>query len=87
VLALKSDGTLWSWREANPDEDNGAAEGQSTPVRVGRDSNWLHVASGGRHAAAIRTDGTLWTWGDNSEGQLGFGPETRRAKPSLLIRE
>jgi alpha-tubulin suppressor-like RCC1 family protein len=87
VLALKSDGTLWSWREANPDEDRGPAEGQPTPVRVGRDSNWLHVASGGRHAAAIKTDGTLWTWGDNSEGQLGLGSETRRTKPALLIRE
>ena len=43
----------------------------SSPKQVGSLTNWLVLAGGYRHTAAIKTDGTLWTWGDGSYGQLG----------------
>jgi len=54
-------------------------------VRIGNDSNWASVASGGGgnvstpgHALAIKLDGSLWAWGMNDHGQLGLGDNTDR---------
>ena len=86
-LAIKTDGTLWSWGY-----NNYGALGQnnttdySSPVQV-PGTNWDLVSNSyGRYSMAIKTDGTLWNWGDNSSwmggaifGDLAQG--TRRSSP------
>jgi alpha-tubulin suppressor-like RCC1 family protein len=74
VLAIKTDGTLWSWGENSRGRlglSDRYAEPSASPRQVGSDNNWDSVAMGQYHASATKNDGTLWSWGLNSEGQLG----------------
>ena len=75
TLAIKTDGTLWTWGRNNSGQlGHNAATDRSTPVTTfAGGTNWKQVAfsANGYHTAAIKTDGTLWTWGRNSYGQLG----------------
>jgi alpha-tubulin suppressor-like RCC1 family protein len=71
-LALKSNGTLWSWgRNIQGQLGIGSLVDTSSPVQVGTDNNWAKIATGNSHCLAIKNDATLWAWGDNSNGQLG----------------
>lgn len=70
-LALKADGTLWSWG-AN---DYGSL-GNSRPLqpqRIGADSDWATLAPGTYCSLAVKTNGTLWGWGTASAGDFGVG--------------
>jgi alpha-tubulin suppressor-like RCC1 family protein len=84
-LAIKTDGTLWSWGG-----NYGTGMGQlglgdtafrSSPVQIGALTTWLSIAAGGYSSMTIKTDGTLWSWGSNSYGQLGQGNTTNRSSP------
>ena len=84
-LAIKSDGTLWSWGiNLSGNLGDGAIDNKSSPTQIGSNTSWKIIATGkrpergptfegDRHCAAIKMDGTLWTWGNNSKGQLGLG--------------
>jgi hypothetical protein len=81
TLALKTDGTLWSWG------NNGVGQlGQnnrisySSPVQI-PGTTWSSISGSGAHSLAIKTDGTLWAWGSNSYGQLGQNNRTYRSSP------
>ena len=74
TVAIKTDGTLWTWGRNNLGQlginDTG---NRTTPVTTfAGGTNWKSVAGGYNHIAAIKTDGTLWVWGYNSNGQLGI---------------
>ncbi|HLG03194.1 MAG TPA: T9SS type A sorting domain-containing protein [Bacteroidia bacterium] len=79
-LALKYDGTVWSWGKNDLGQlgDNSTTD-RWTPVQVagpggaGFLSGIISIGAGARHAMALRNDGTLFTWGDNGSGQLGDG--------------
>lgn len=82
VLAIKTDGTLWSWGGNTAGELGlGDTTNRSSPVQVGALTNWKYVASNGQSTAAIKTDGTLWSWGINTFGQLGLNDTTSRSSP------
>ena len=73
-LALKSDGTLYSWGK----NDRGQLgisgnENKTTPQQVGNAGDWKAVSGGGDHSLALKSDNTLYAWGANSAGQLGNG--------------
>lgn len=71
-VALKTDGTLWSWGSNDEGQlGNGRVGGaQYEPIEILDDVKSFTL--GNRTAAAIKQDNTLWTWGENSCGQLGF---------------
>jgi alpha-tubulin suppressor-like RCC1 family protein len=76
-LAIKTDGTLWSWgRNDFGQLGLNNTTNRSSPTQVGALTTWAKVAGGGLSAAAIKTDGTLWTWGIGSVGSLGQGNTT-----------
>ena len=81
TLAIKTDGSLWSWG-GNLNGGNGLGESgrRSSPVQVGSLTNWkdLKIING---TQAIKTDGTLWAWGLNSSAQLGLGDVVSRSSP------
>jgi alpha-tubulin suppressor-like RCC1 family protein len=80
TVAIKTDGTLWSWGMNDQGQlgvnarDNSSPFSRSTPVTtfVGG-TNWKQASAGYQYSAAIKTDGTLWTWGYAYFGQLGKG--------------
>jgi alpha-tubulin suppressor-like RCC1 family protein len=82
-VAIKTDGTLWSWGKP---EDGALGAGlwvdnTRSPVRVGALTNWRLVSSGIYFSIAIKTDGTLWGWGHNTYGSLGTNNTTHRSSP------
>ena len=82
TIALKSDGTIWTWgSNAEGQLGTGITQNESTPVQVGSANTWAWVAVGGYYSIAIKNDGTLWAWGANESGQLGNGTNTASAVP------
>jgi alpha-tubulin suppressor-like RCC1 family protein len=84
-LAIKTDGTLWTWGDARYGAlgvNTVSGSGRSTPVTTfAGGNNWKQVSSGDRHSAAIKTDGTLWVWGFNTSGQIGTNNTTQTWSP------
>jgi alpha-tubulin suppressor-like RCC1 family protein len=79
VVALKGDGTVWSWgynhehQLGNPSLN---AEESARPVRSGMLSGVVAIAAAASHSAAVTAEGVVWAWGQNDAGSLGVDPET-----------
>jgi len=87
-LALKSDGTVWSW--------GWSAYGQlGSNVPIGTNSNVpgqvnnladvRAIAARYYHGLALKSDGTVWAWGMNDVGQLGDGHNVNRSTPVQVM--
>jgi alpha-tubulin suppressor-like RCC1 family protein len=64
VFAIKSDGTLWAWgREAHLFTGATNANADSSPLRVGADTDW-HASTPfcQKHPAFLKRDGSLWVF-------------------------
>ncbi|RKH49818.1 RCC1 domain-containing protein, partial [Corallococcus llansteffanensis] len=77
-MALKSDGTIWSWGSNLGD---GTTTSRSTPGQMQSLTGVVRLAAGNGFSLAEKSDGTLWAWGINDFGQLGDGTTTRREVP------
>jgi hypothetical protein len=88
TLAIKKDGTLWSWGRNNYGQlGDGTLTDSNEPILIDSDE-WNFVSAGNRFSCAIKPDGTLWTWGDNSRGQLGNNlPGTSNIVPAQALGE
>ncbi len=85
TLALKTDGTLWTWGRGNHGENGDlTAIYRSSPVQVGTLATWSGVSAGGYTSFAVRTNGTLWSWGYNAAGFLGLGDVANRSSPTQV---
>lgn len=75
TLAIRNDGTLWSWGSNNFYKlGYGTLSGTNpNPNMVGTSNDWQSVSAGQWHSAGIKTNGTLWVWGYNFYGQGGQG--------------
>lgn len=72
VVAVKTDGTLWSWGLNNYGQIGiNSTVDKSSPTQVGTDTNWSKVAASFNASFAIKTTGSLWSWGTNNSGSLG----------------
>ncbi len=78
-LALKNDGTVWTWGgnvggELGYDTGGiGSPHIQPKQMDPSYISDVIAIAGGDKHSVALKQDGTVWAWGDNSYGQLGYG--------------
>lgn len=88
-LAVKSDGTVWSWGS------NGCGQlgdqttvVRNTPVQVCGEfapfTDVISVAAGYAHSLALKSDGTIWAWGSNYYDQLGDLSTGDRRMPAYI---
>lgn len=72
-LALKTDGSLWSWGSPTNGRTLSGTVSRSSPgsVTVGGITNWKQISCAYTHAGGVRTDGTLLVWGFEQYGRLG----------------
>ena len=73
VVAVKTDGTLWSWGgNSYGEQGRNNTASSSSPSAVGSLTDWSVVHSGETGAVvALKTDSTIWTWGRDQFGMLG----------------
>jgi alpha-tubulin suppressor-like RCC1 family protein len=96
TIALKSDGTVWTWGMNSCSVlgtgpcgklGDGTEISRTTPVQVHGPGNAGYLTSvtaimGGEHDNyALKSDGTVWAWGGNFVGQLGDGTYTNTVTP------
>jgi alpha-tubulin suppressor-like RCC1 family protein/6-phosphogluconolactonase (cycloisomerase 2 family) len=81
-LALKSDGTVWSWGGNFSGElGNGSTTNSNLPAQVPGVAGVTDVKAGASLSLALQSDGTVRAWGDNISGQLGNGTNTNSHVP------
>ncbi len=81
-LALKSNGTLWSWgRNTFGRLGDGSTTNRNSPVLIGNDNTWVDIAASLGSSFGLKADGTGWSWGMNNYGQLGNGVNTNHYSP------
>lgn len=89
-MALRADGTVWTWGRNTHGQlgDNDEAQTDSLyfrdrnqPAQVPGLSEMVAVAAGENHSLALKADGTVWAWGDNMSGQVGDGSTLADATP------
>lgn len=84
TLAVKTDGTLWSWGSNNRGQlGDGTTVFRNYPMQVGTDTDWSTVAAGISHSIAIKENGTLWSWGCSERFALIGFP----SGPNVLVPE
>ena len=87
IIALKSDGSLWTWGLNNDGQLGiGTNRGSAIPERVGTENNWAAISAGSHHTVALKSDGSLWAWGFNNVGQLGIGTSGRGTNRNTPVR-
>lgn len=77
-LALKNDGTLWTWGCATGFMTSSGDSHSDVPVQVRKANgtpltNIVEISAKREHWLALASDGTVWAWGANAYGQLGNG--------------
>ena len=74
-LALKADGTVWSWGRNSQGQLGSGTIGpeRGLPEQISTLSNVIAIQAGDAHSFALKSDGTVWVWGWNGSGQLGNG--------------
>lgn len=74
ALAMKNDGTVWTWgNNVHGQLDDGTTTNRSAPVQVTGLSGVVSIGAGAGHSFAVKSDGTLWIKGVVWNGQLGDG--------------
>ncbi|MBT7161957.1 MAG: hypothetical protein HN904_04215, partial [Victivallales bacterium] len=87
VLALRDDGTVWSWGDPRGGQLGRTitrAVPADPPAAIPGLANVMKVAAGATHALALTHTGELYAWGGNHFGQLGTGTFDNAATPILI---
>jgi alpha-tubulin suppressor-like RCC1 family protein len=85
VIALKTDGTLWSWGDGRFGQLGlGNTTAYSSPKQIGSGTSWSSIGQTCFAGYAIKTDGTLWSWGYGLYGQLGLNNTTYYSSPKQV---
>ena len=86
TMALKADGTIWSWGRNDYGElgngvISGSLTGSNVPVQAIGITNPASISGGGFFSLALMPDGTVRSWGRNDHGECGDGTSTHRSLP------
>lgn len=85
TVAVKSDGTVWSWGIDSTQTgvlgyDNGAAR-VAAPRQVSGLPSIARISVGEKHTLALADNGTVWAWGNNLNGKIGNNSTTHVFTP------
>ena len=81
-IALKTDGTVWSWGNNNYGQLGiGGNENAEYPMKIEGLTNIIDIKIGYGFCLALKSDGTVWSWGKNDYGQLGNGSNANSNVP------
>ena len=83
-VALKRDGTLWSWGNNWAGQlGDGTTRNSRSPVRVGASTNWTRIWANLIENVGQQADGSLWFWGwDYTRSERGSSiPVPTRVSP------
>lgn len=90
TLALKSDGSVWSWGANTFGQlGHGTTTDSIVPKPVTNFSNVKSLISGGTSVLAVQNDGSVWGWGNNYSQQMledEYGQFTKLLTPTKLSR-
>jgi alpha-tubulin suppressor-like RCC1 family protein len=71
TLALKNDGTVWSWGNGLWGAiGDGFQDTRTTPVQVAGLTDVVAISTGGIFSMALTKSGTIYGWGSNSYGSV-----------------
>lgn len=87
-LAIKNDGTVWSWGENLYGQlGNGTTTDSNVPVQVSGLSGVTSAvaATGAFHCMAVKNDNTVWAWGRNTYGNLGDSTVAHKSIPVQML--
>jgi alpha-tubulin suppressor-like RCC1 family protein len=85
ALALRADGSVWSWGDnVHGKLGNETEGGIGLPQKVRGLHGVVALAAASSHSIVLRLDGTLWAWGHNQSGELGTGSD-RRTSPVRVV--
>lgn len=85
-LALKNDGTVWTWGGNYVGQlgNDSTAHHVTAPVKVVDLTNVTEIAAGKSHGLALKKDGSVWIWGSNQDFQYGSPQSRKPIKVELL---
>lgn len=81
TVALRSDGTVWTWGSNLYGQMGDDSRERHTPTQVNGLNGVTAIAAGEQNTVALKADGTVWVWGWNSHGILGDGTTMNRHAP------
>jgi YD repeat-containing protein len=84
-VALKSDGTVWTWGNNGKGQLGYQGVKQNMPMHVEGIDDVIFIAAGQAHTVALKSDGTVWTWGYNLSGQLGRLTDTDMSSDPVKV--
>ncbi|HQR69970.1 MAG TPA: hypothetical protein PLE54_05160 [Burkholderiaceae bacterium] len=89
VLALASNGSVWSWGTNGYGQVGRACTACSPRPVSGLAGSFTQVLARGDTSFAVRSDGTVWAWGYNDHGQLGrnVAAGTNSSTPAQVLRQ
>jgi alpha-tubulin suppressor-like RCC1 family protein len=91
ALALKTDGTVWSWGgNTNGQLGNGTTTQAKNPIQVKVNSMTFFsgaaaLGGGGKHSIILKSDGSVYACGLNSSGQLSINSTTQQLYPTRAV--
>ena len=91
ALALKTDGTVWSWGgNTNGQLGNGTTTQAKNPIQVKINSTTFFsgaaaLAAGTSHSVILKSDGSVYACGLNSSGQLSINSTSQQLYPTQAV--
>lgn len=87
TVGIRANGTAWAWgiNTSGRLGDNTTVSKRSPVAVVGGFTDWVQIAAGYSHTAAIRANGQAWCWGYNYRGGLGDNTTAARSSPVSVV--
>jgi alpha-tubulin suppressor-like RCC1 family protein len=85
-MAVKKDGTLWSWGENDFGQyGNGTTSPSPSPLQIGTSTSWRSIVLGLSFSIGFRTtNDRIWTWGRDNQDALGNGSDRDSLTPFAI---